>query len=907
MFSKAVACGALLCALLGPVIAGEARALPGRHRQLVNQHLQLGRSAQLLQAEARKPAWPSARPSLKQPAAGPSWAGVDGRLGDAFMVDTGVVPIPLLWGMYFSYGAASNGDGWRVFWADDNSQSVYTSGIGSDGSVTDGVGNRVGQELYAAQGLVSRAIAGTGSGFTAVWTAGDNRSVWSARLDSAGNVLDSLLVFDSDQGQIYPAIAFDGDSTCLVAWMDHLTASCDIYAARLTVGGRLLDSVPFPIARDSTKMEVCPTVAFGHGVYLVAWTAIDTLSSTATAKAVRVSEAGQVLDTAIFLRHDPGVIQMYPNVAFGDTCFLATWSEGMEQPDIFAVRVSASGNLMDTAAIQLCSDPDMDMFSSIGFNGTDYLVMWEEIGDVWPSGSLCGRRLTADGVPLDSVLTRPGMKGYVCTGPSVSQDQENFFVACNYTDTTVYNFGVCCLRISPEGAVLDSGICLPLGADWQYEPSGASDGTDFLAVWLEDQAQGSAVSAARITADGTVLDPVGFPVDTAPTSKSYPATAFGDSVYLAAWGDNRGATGLDIYCARIGMDGHVLDPDGIVVCSETLDQDYPDISFDGENFLVAWHDNRSDMRGNIYAARVSPTGAVLDPNGFAVAVSDSFDDAAPAVCFTGTDHLVVWQGYSYNASDDNIYGALVSPGGTITRPRYMVGSTANAYPPPPSAARGAANSLVAWVQDNGAIYAARVRADGTVLDTSALLVDKTNEYNELPHVTADADGFRVLWDNYDMDSTRFAVARIDTAGNLVRSDAWFTAPSYQFGFDAVDGGGPDLLVLFSCWTEAVLGRRYSAYRLWGRLGAVPGIQEISSQQAKRVAGGATIVRGVLYVSGRASSSPRTILLDISGRRVLDLKPGANDVRGLAPGVYFVRETSGVKRAASSVSKVVLTE
>jgi hypothetical protein len=459
--------------------------------------------------------------------------------------------------------------------------------------------------------------------------------------------------------------------------------------------------------------------------------------------------------------------------------------------------------------------------------------------------------------------------------------------------------------------VLDSGILLPMGADWQGVPSAAFDGTNFLAVWLEDWQGGSAVSAARITTDGTVLDPVGFPVDTTPTSKSSPATAFGDSVYLAAWADYRDATGADIYCARIGMDGSVLDPDGIVVCDETLDQDYSDISFDGQNFLVAWHDNRSNMRGNIYAARVSPAGVVLDPDGFAVAVSDSFDDAAPAVCFSGTDHLVVWQGYYYNASDDNIYGALVSPAGTITRPRYVVGSTANAYPPPPSAARDEGNTLVAWVRDDGAIYAARVRADGTVLDTSALLVDKSSLYNEFPHVTADADGFRVLWDNWGyMDTTHFGVARVDTAGHLVRSEEWFAIPGYPLGCDAVYGSGPDLLLLLSGWTEAVLGRRYSAYRLWGRLGAVPGIEEAGKQQAKRVAGGATIVRGVLLLSGRTSSSPSTSLLDISGRKVLDLKPGANDVRALAPGVYFVRtEPSAVSREPSAVTvrKVVLTE
>ena len=909
MFSKAVACGALLCALLSPVIAGEARTLPGRHRQLVNQHSQLGRSARMLRAEAQKPAWPPALMGPKRPAARQAQSGADGRLGDAFMVDTSVVPGSLFGGMNFSYGAASSGAGWRVFWADDNGQSVYTSGIGSDGSVTDVMGNRVGHEFQAQQSGVAQAIAGTGSGYAAVWTAGENRSIWSARLDSAGNVLDSLLVFDSDELQVYPAIAFDGDSTCLVAWTEDLLGSPDIYAARLTASGRLLDSVPFPVAQG-TEMEYCPAIAFGRGVFLVAWTAADTSGTTATAKAIRVSVGGAVLDTAIFLRHAPAVFQACPNVVFGDTCFLATWSEGMEQPDIFAARISASGELIDTAAIQLCGDPDMDLNSSIGFDGTDYLVMWEEVGDEWPSGSLCGRRLTVDGVPLDSDFIRPRLRDYVCNGASVSRNEENFFVACSFFDTTVGNMGVCCARISPDGVVLDSGFALPMSADMQLEPSGAFDGTNFLAVWGEDRGGYAAeLSAARIAADGMVLDPVGFPIDTTPTGKSNTAVAFGDSLYLAAWADNRDSTGWDIYCARVGTDGSVFDPGGIPVCRETLDQDYPDISFDGENFLVAWHDNRSNMRGNIYAARVSPAGAVLDPDGFAVAVSDSFDDAAPAVCFTGTDHLVVWRGYHYNTSDDDIYGALVSPAGTIIRPRFLVGGTADYQQLSPFAARGTANSLVAWVQDDGAIYAARVRADGTVLDTNALFVDKSSPSNELPHVIADADGFRVLWDYWgDMDTTHFEVARIDTAGNLVPSDEWFAISGNQLGVDAIAGSGPDLLVFFSCRTYAAFGKRYNSYRLWGRLGEVTGIGDAGNQQANRVTGGATIVRGALFLNGRTSSSASTSLLDISGRKVLNLHPGANDVRALSPGVYFVHEEAqGSGRKPQPVRKVVVTE
>jgi hypothetical protein len=69
----------------------------------------------------------------------------------------------------------------------------------------------------------------------------------------------------------------------------------------------------------------------------------------------------------------------------------------------------------------------------------------------------------------------------------------------------------------------------------------------------------------------------------------------------------------------------------------------------------------------------------------------------------------------------------------------------------------------------------------------------------------------------------------------------------------------------------------------------------------------TVVRGVMYLPKGTSSSPSpSCLLDISGRIVMALLPGPNDVRALAPGVYFVRQASGVRRDAASVTKVVVT-
>ena len=61
-----------------------------------------------------------------------------------------------------------------------------------------------------------------------------------------------------------------------------------------------------------------------------------------------------------------------------------------------------------------------------------------------------------------------------------------------------------------------------------------------------------------------------------------------------------------------------------------------------------------------------------------------------------------------------------------------------------------------------------------------------------------------------------------------------------------------------------------------------------------------VTRSLTIPSGRTS-----LLLDLTGRKVLDLAPGANDVSRLAPGVYFVREAQA-QAHAHAIRKVVIT-
>lgn len=68
---------------------------------------------------------------------------------------------------------------------------------------------------------------------------------------------------------------------------------------------------------------------------------------------------------------------------------------------------------------------------------------------------------------------------------------------------------------------------------------------------------------------------------------------------------------------------------------------------------------------------------------------------------------------------------------------------------------------------------------------------------------------------------------------------------------------------------------------------------------------ATVAHNVLLPPPVRGAGPEVVgvLLDISGRKVGELRPGANDVRHLSPGVYFTKSPADDVRA---VSKIIIT-
>jgi len=83
-------------------------------------------------------------------------------------------------------------------------------------------------------------------------------------------------------------------------------------------------------------------------------------------------------------------------------------------------------------------------------------------------------------------------------------------------------------------------------------------------------------------------------------------------------------------------DGEFLIDTSLVIGPIPADQNRSALAFDGANFLVTWEDYRGGGISDIYAARVTPQGTVLDPTGIAVSTAAD-NQRSPALAFDGTN------------------------------------------------------------------------------------------------------------------------------------------------------------------------------------------------------------------------------------------------------------------------------
>jgi hypothetical protein len=811
-----------------------------------------------------------------------------------FLTDTCISLVPTQ-GDQAAEAVAFDGANFFVVWTDARlgTDDVFGARVSQTGRVLDVDGI----PLATGDGGQSTAsVAFDGTNYLVVYEDYQGSfQIRGVRVSPSGTVLDSAgFVICQGPTVSFPSVA-PGCTDLLVVWQDYRNDTADIYGARVTPDGTVLDPQGLALSRRAAEAWT-PDVAFDGMNFLVVWR--DDRNGYDDVYATRVTQGGLPMDPDGISVCSASNHQWAPSVAFGDGCYLVAWEDrrGVSS-DVYAARVTPAGTVLDPGGISVCTGVGVQWYPSVAFDGTNFLIGW---GDWRDDASVFTARVTSTGSVLDPDGRRISHSSEYADRPKLAHG-DTLYLASWVSGS--FSRDVRAARVSSSCTPLDTmGFLVTASVNSQRNPTVALSGMNYLVVWSDERAGSRDIYGARIGPTGMVLDSQAFEISTAVRSQDRPAAAFDGTNTLVVWEDTRD-TSFGIYGARVTPDGTVLDPQGIAVRSGTDTYFSPSVAFDGENYLVVWEHFRIATYPDIHGVRITPAGSVLDSQDIVVSATPASEDYS-SVSFDGSAFLVVWQDLR-NGSAYDVYGARVSTEGVVLDPAGIAVSTADRYQGLPVAVAGGENSLVVWADSRRTgedydIYGARVTRSGVVLDSTGVPVSTAPGRKLCPRVASDGAGFVVVWQD-DGGDTAYDLrgARIAPSGTVTDS---FPVVVQEGGqqYPALAGGrGRPMLLAFQGFAGVVGGKMYNTDRIWGMLDPGVGIGGRDRTPFVRARKGVTVCRGMLHLPTRHD----TDLLDITGRRVLSLQPGDNDIRRLAPGVYFVRSAEGGER--SVVRKVVI--
>jgi len=320
----------------------------------------------------------------------------------------------------------------------------------------------------------------------------------------------------------------------------------------------------------------------------------------------------------------------------------------------------------------------------------------------------------------------------------------------------------------------------------------------------------------------------GFPISVAPGNQRAAATGFDGTNYLAVWIHRDPLTYRFIRGARIAQDGHVLDsangfeicgwPDGI--------RDYPQVAFDGQNYLVVWEDFRRGERiCDVYGARVSQAGQVLDPDGFPICTTTYLDLTPnlcirPAVAFMGDKWFVTW--VNMYLERRAIFGSGVSRDGQVLNPGGVKISTTSYNEQSPAITAGPGSYLVAWDRVItlypfvSELHGALITPEGTVVQRIPIAPPPGLQLNRFPRVSFSGTGYEVVWQGAQFNTVGWDIWgwAISLTGSLTGDPAWIRwAPAMRRGGEMPDIGfdGFAYLVVWQDGRDEGVDHRYDIY------------------------------------------------------------------------------------------------
>ena len=491
--------------------------------------------------------------------------------------------------------------------------------------------------LYSPSQPERPTVTTNGTDFLVVWS--EERyygfaQLFGTRVSHAGVVQDpSGIQITSPAGytMFQPGAVWSGSNYLVAYNVQRTFGDEDIYLTRISSAGNILDPSGIPV-RTGAGSQNMPSV--GRGISSEAQLVWADWSKSGDVQSSLVSSAGAVVSLVSVTQGAPR--QSIPRFARSGTNHLIVFrSEVAGEARILAQRLDGNGSPIDLEPVLMAAGTDLTN-PSAAWNGSNFLVVWEKTSE--GRGQIYARRLDANGTLLDSAPVRV-MQGLM---PDVGALGDDYLVVATDNDIHPDSRTAYAVRVDSYGTVLVPRT--RLGGDFDVWPRVTGFGSRWLAVWEENVTHDdrrSVIVGAFVGADGQsqgafAISDGGY--------DDRPQLAVGGETALVVWEDR------DIFGRRVQSDGSLRDTArGIVISGAPEGQFRASVAYDGTDWVVSYLDHRDDPyprqeRGDIFAARVGSDGSVLDPDGFAVANSAAPEET-PAVEAADGVWLLAYAGF----------------------------------------------------------------------------------------------------------------------------------------------------------------------------------------------------------------------------------------------------------------------
>jgi hypothetical protein len=435
-------------------------------------------------------------------------------------------------------------------------------------------------------------------------------------------------------------------------------------------------------------------------------------------------------------------------------------------------------------------------------------------------------------------------------------------------------------------------------ASEQFRPDVASDGADFMAVWLEFRTDSTLYDSRlyyiRFSRTGAVLDSAAVCLDG--PNVTGPHIGYGGGYYLVVWETGKVGTPR-VLAVRIDRAGTLIDTVPILVASgDKWAYRYADVGYVDSTFLIAtmanypyWH---------IYGSRISCDGRLLDSVPFLLQLDSSQVQRRPAIACDGDTTFIVTR-FHPSPLPDEARALRCTSGGVILDTAEIVlgdvpGSMTDALV---DVVRGPGEYFVVSTSPGWESVAWRINYEGVVLDTvegvHPFALGAEAVYDGINYVLANVVGYplppgigatRIAPDGTVIDSPPVSVVVIDTNRAFI---------SWSARIAANDEG--ITAVVFGTYEQERYGSKRLRASVWAPLGVRA---EDRSQHSTTFSIHPNPVAGtaVLELGSRVAGPARIRLYDVQGRLtklLADVPAGIGparipvNLRDVPAGVYFV--------------------